>query len=112
MTFSTAQFKSKVARLGLLQAEMAPAHAPASDPAAVLTSDWLKSILLLMSAEVSKPGPAHCALCAEALTTVGFWPGAKGREPLVWMNLKGFFSDLVAGAHGRPLIVGDGHFGM
>ena len=58
MTFSTAQFKSKVARLGLLQAEMAPAGAPASDPAAVLTSDWLKSILLLMSPEVSKPSPA------------------------------------------------------
>ena len=93
-SFSTAQFKSKVARLELLQADMTPAGAPASDPAAVPTSVWLESILLLMSPENSKPSPANCVLCAEALATVGFWPGPQGSESLVWMNLKGFFSDL------------------
>ena len=93
--FDTSQITSKVARLLQLQTAMAPAGAPAFDPAAVhATRDWLEPIVLLMSPDISKPTSANCALFAEELAKVGFWPKSGSDRSLVWMNLKGFFSDL------------------
>jgi len=93
--FDTSQITSKVARLLQLQTAMAPAGAPAFDAAAVhATRDWLEPIVLLMFPDISKPTSANCALFTEELARVGFWPKSGNDRSLVWMNLKGFFSDL------------------
>jgi hypothetical protein len=79
--FGKTQFGSKVKRLRALHC------------AAANATEWLTTIMLLMSPKVSRPSPTNRREFVKTLADVGFWPSG-GNPALVWMELKNFFLDV------------------
>lgn len=82
--FGNRQFASKVARLAEVQASVGA------------NCEWLETVMLVMSPEMSRPSIATRKSFVDQLKGVKFWPSnASGDEAkLVWLELKHFIKDL------------------
>ncbi len=81
ISFSKSQIESKAKHLEKLR------------PPADKESEWLTTIVLLMSPNVSKPVLANLAVFKTRFEKAGFWP-SKADPEFIWMELKDFFADV------------------